>query len=155
MKRILLIEDDTILRENTAELLELSKYEVQTAENGKKGVQLTKEYLPDVIICDIMMPELDGFGVLEVLSQDPQTKSIPFIFLSAKTERKDIRKGIALGADAYLTKPFEENELIGAIESRLAKITILKDAEKNLEISPSSPTPNCSTLTNSLSNLKS
>ena len=126
LKKILLIEDDTVLRENTAELLELSNYEVRTAANGKKGVQLAKEYLPDVIVCDIMMPELDGYGVLEALSEDNVTKRIPFIFLSAKTERKDVRKGMELGADDYLTKPFKEAELIGAIESRLAKMAILK-----------------------------
>ncbi len=141
MKRILLIEDDTVLRENTAELLELSGYEVSTAANGKKGIQKSMEYLPDVIVCDIMMPEIDGYGVLEVLSQEQTTKSIPFIFLSAKTERKDIRKGMELGADDYLTKPFSESELIGAIESRLAKMAILKEAsEKKLAIDPSSET---------------
>ncbi len=128
MKRVLLIEDDTILRETTAELLELSDYEVQTASDGEKGVQVAKDYLPEVIVCDIMMPELDGYGVLKNLSQDQKTKGIPFIFLSAKTERKDIRKGMELGADDYLTKPFEEHELLGAIESRLAKIAILKDS---------------------------
>lgn len=127
LKKVLLIEDDTVLRENTAELLELSDYEVRTAANGKKGVELTKEYLPDVIVCDIMMPELDGFGVLAALSRDIQTKGIPFIFLSAKTEHKDIRKGMEHGADDYLTKPFMETELIGAIESRLAKMAILKE----------------------------
>lgn len=128
MKKVLLIEDDTILRETTAELLELSDYEVRTASDGEKGVQTAKEYLPEVIVCDIMMPELDGYGVLKRLSQDQKTKGIPFIFLSAKTERKDIRKGMELGADDYLTKPFEEHELLGAIESRLAKMAILKDS---------------------------
>lgn len=131
MKKVMLIEDDTILRENTAELLELSGYKVRTAADGKKGIIVTKEYLPDVIVCDIMMPVLDGYGVLETLSQNEKTKGIPFIFLSAKTERKDIRKGMELGADDYLTKPFEELELIGAIESRLAKMSILKDVEAN------------------------
>lgn len=129
MKKILLIEDDRILRETTAELLELSHYEVRTASDGKKGVMLAKDYLPDVIVCDIMMPGLDGYGVLQQLSSNPDTKGIPFIFLSAKTERKDIRKGMDLGADDYLTKPFEEQELFGAIESRLAKMAILRDAQ--------------------------
>ncbi len=126
-KKILLIEDDTVLRENTAELLELSGYEVRTASNGVKGVQLAKEYQPETIVCDIMMPELDGYGVLEALSKDIRTKAIPFIFLTAKTERQDVRKGMEMGADDYLTKPFEEGELIGAIESRLAKMAILND----------------------------
>jgi len=132
MKRILLIEDDTILRENTAELLELSNFKVRTASNGKLGVIAAKAYLPHVILCDIMMPELDGYGVLDVLSKDEKTNCIPFIFLSAKTEHEDIRKGMELGADDYLTKPFKESELIGAIKSRLAKIAILKDdGDKN------------------------
>lgn len=129
MKKVLLIEDDSILRENTAELLELSEFEVITASNGKKGVNIAKQVLPDVIICDIMMPELDGYDVLQQLGEDPSTKHIPFIFLSAKTERKDIRKGMNLGADDYLTKPFEESELISAIESRLARAEILKEID--------------------------
>lgn len=127
MKSVLLIEDDSVLRDNTAELLELSGYRVKTAANGKKGVTAAKEYLPDVIICDIMMPELDGYGVLRALLDEENTCNIPFIFLSAKTEYQDVRKGMQLGADDYLTKPFEENELIGAIESRMAKVAILND----------------------------
>ncbi|MEA1785185.1 response regulator [Arenibacter sp. GZD96] len=127
MKKILIIEDDTIIRENTAELLELSGFEVFTASNGVKGVAAALEHIPDVIVCDIMMPELDGFGVLDRLSSDALTKSIPFIFLSAKTERSDIRKGMELGADDYLTKPFEETELLSAIESRMARTAILRD----------------------------
>ncbi|WP_111306892.1 response regulator [Confluentibacter sediminis] len=127
MRKILLIEDDVILRENTAELLELSDYEVVTAPNGKVGLTMAKHSLPDIIVCDIMMPELDGYGVLEALAENEHTKHIPFIFLSAKTERKDVRKGMDLGADDYITKPFEEEELISAIESRLAKAAILKD----------------------------
>ncbi len=129
MNKVLLIEDDPVLRENTAELLELSDYEVYTASNGARGVAIAKEKLPDVIICDIMMPELDGYGVLEQLGEDLETKYIPFIFLSAKTERKDIRKGMNLGADDYLTKPFEESDLISAIESRLARAAILKEIQ--------------------------
>ena len=125
MKRILLIEDDRALRENTEELLELSGYAVTSAPNGKIGIERAKEQLPDIIICDIMMPEVDGYGVLEDLSTDEQTKHIPFIFLSAKTEHKEIRKGMDMGADDYLTKPFEEEDLISAIESRLAKSALL------------------------------
>ena len=127
MKRILLIEDDSVLRENTAELLELSNYKVITAPNGKIGIELALNSQPDIIICDIMMPIQDGYDVLETLSKKEATKYIPFIFLSAKTERKDIRKGMNLGADDYITKPFEEEELISAIESRLAKAAILKE----------------------------
>src|SRR3990167_7843995 len=99
MKKILLIEDDTIVRENTAEILELAHYEVKTAENGKKGAQAVKEFSPDLIVCDIMMPELDGYGVLHILSKDPATASIPFLFLTAKAEKSDLRKGMELGAD--------------------------------------------------------
>ena len=131
MKRILLIEDDNVLRENTAELLELSNYQVSTAYNGKVGIESALNSIPDIIICDIMMPELDGYNVLENLTSNKKTKHIPFIFLSAKTERKDVRKGMNLGADDYITKPFEEEELISAIESRLAKVAILKDEQKN------------------------
>src|SRR5690554_4402087 len=129
MKRILIIEDDTVLRENIAELLSLAHYEVYNASDGKKGVNTAKQLLPDVIICDIMMPELDGYGVLETLSQDAATMQIPFIFLSAKTERQDIRKGMDLGADDYIVKPFEESELLGAIKSRLARIAILNEGK--------------------------
>ncbi|MDC6389091.1 response regulator [Maribacter sp. PR1] len=125
MKQILLIEDDRALRENTEELLELSGYSVLTAPNGKIGIQSAKENLPDIIVCDIMMPLIDGYGVLEELSSDEKTKHIPFIFLSAKTEHKEIRRGMDLGADDYLTKPFEEEDLISAVESRLAKSQLL------------------------------
>lgn len=127
MKKVLLIEDDKVLRENTTELLELSEYRVLSASNGKKGVASAKEFQPDVIVCDIMMPEMDGYTVLETLATDPLMRQIPFIFLSAKTERKDVRKGMELGADDYITKPFEESELIGAIESRIARSSILKE----------------------------
>lgn len=131
MKKVLLIEDDVTVRENTAELLELSDYEVFTASNGKNGINKAKQHLPDIIVCDIMMPEIDGYGVLQALSQDPKTMYIPFIFLSAKTEHKDIRKGMDLGADDYLTKPFEEEDLLSAVESRLAKVEILKSNQKS------------------------
>ncbi|WP_103864168.1 response regulator [Aquimarina sp. I32.4] len=135
MKTILLIEDDTALRENTAELLELSNYRVITSPNGKLGIATAKEQKPDIIVCDIMMPEVDGYGVLEALSYDTCTNHIPFIFLSAKTEHKEIRKGMNLGADDYLTKPFEEEELLSAIESRLAKAAIISKMVKEQELS--------------------
>ncbi len=131
MKKILLIEDDIVLRENTAELLELSGYKAITASNGKTGVKLAKKNKPDIIVCDIMMPELDGYGALKALSKSKLTKYIPFIFLSAKTENKDIRKGMNMGADDYITKPFSEDDLISAIESRLAKASILEELRGN------------------------
>lgn len=125
MKKVLLIEDDFSLRENTAEILELSNYEVVMAPDGKVGVKHAKAHLPDIIVCDIMMPEMDGYGVLQELSSYDKTRHIPFIFLSAKTERAEIRKGMDLGADDYLTKPFDEEELLSALESRLAKAELL------------------------------
>ncbi len=131
MRKVLLIEDDTVLRENTAELLELSGYEVLTAQNGQVGIEVANKSLPNIIVCDIMMPVVDGYGVLEALSKENETKYIPFIFLSAKTERKDVRKGMDLGADDYITKPFDEEELVSAIESRLAKAAILKESRDN------------------------
>lgn len=124
-KKILLIEDDKTVRENTAELLELSNYEVETASNGRIGIEKAPVFRPDVVVCDIMMPEMDGYEVLENLSKNEVLRHIPFIFLSAKTDHKDVRRGMNLGADDYLTKPFEEEELVDAIESRLAKADIL------------------------------
>lgn len=136
MKKVLLIEDDTALRENTAELLELSNYEVTTAPNGKIGIEKAKADNPDIIVCDIMMPEIDGYGVLEALSHNTSTNQIPFIFLSAKTEHKEIRKGMDMGADDYLTKPFEEEELLSAIESRLAKAAIISKIITEQSVQP-------------------
>ncbi len=126
MKTILLIEDNDIIRENTAEILELTGYTVHTAENGKIGVEKALETKPDLVICDIMMPVLDGYGVLHIFNKNPQLTGVPFIFLTAKTERTDFRKGMELGADDYLTKPFEESELLSAIEGRLNRFANLK-----------------------------
>lgn len=126
MKRILLIEDNLDVRENTNEIMTLAGYAVQTASNGKAGVEMAQKEIPDLIICDIMMPELDGYGVLHILSKNPATSGIPFIFLTAKTEKTDIRKGMNLGADDYLTKPFDDTDLLNAIEARLHKIGLLQ-----------------------------
>ncbi|ADB37321.1 response regulator [Spirosoma linguale] len=125
MKNILLIEDNDIIRENTAEILELSGYRVTTANNGKAGIELALVDRPDLIICDIMMPVLDGYGVLHIVNKNPALTGIPFIFLTAKSERDDFRRGMELGADDYLTKPFSESELLSAIESRLNRFTTL------------------------------
>jgi len=125
MKTILLIEDSDIVRENTAELLELAGYAVRTAENGKVGVEKALATKPDLVVCDIMMPVLNGYGVLHIFSQNPQLADVPFIFLTAKTERTDQRRGMELGADDYLTKPFEETELLSAISSRLSRFSQL------------------------------
>ncbi len=126
MKTILLIEDNPDMRDNTTEILELAHYNVITAENGKQGIKLAQESSPDLIICDIMMPELDGYGVLHLLSKEPSTASIPFIFLTAKAEKNDYRKGMTLGADDYLTKPYDDVELLSAVETRLRKNNLLK-----------------------------
>jgi CRP-like cAMP-binding protein/CheY-like chemotaxis protein len=120
-KKILLIEDNPEVRENTTEILELAGYQVVSAPNGKIGVELAQQQTPDLIICDIMMPELDGYGVLHILGKKPETAGIPFIFLTAKTEKTDIRKGMNLGADDYLTKPFDDTDLLNAIEARIRK----------------------------------
>src|SRR3982750_4690342 len=126
MKKILLIEDNDDIRENTAEILELANYKVFTAENGKAGIEQAMENRPDLIVCDIMMPVLDGYGVLMTLQKNADTQNIPFIFLTAKSERNDFRKGMELGADDYITKPFTDIELLNAIDSRLKKVEILK-----------------------------
>lgn len=121
-KKIVLIEDNLEMRENIEEILELANYEVKAAENGKIGVKLIKEHQPDLILCDIMMPELDGYGVLHLISRSSETASIPFIFLTAKAEKEDFRKGMNLGADDYLTKPFDDIELLDAVEKRLNRV---------------------------------
>lgn len=126
MKVVLLIEDNVEVRENTAEILELANYTVIQAENGKIGVELAQKHKPHLIICDIMMPVLDGYGVIHLLSKNPDTASIPFIYLTAKSDRGDFRKGMDMGADDYITKPFDDIELLKAIESRLKKADLLK-----------------------------
>lgn len=118
---ILIIEDNAGIRDNIVEILELADYQVYEADNGKTGVQLAIAHLPDIILCDIMMPELDGYGVLYKLNKRPDTAAIPFVFLTAKAEHIDLRKGMELGADDYLTKPFDDMELLKCIESRLKK----------------------------------
>lgn len=120
-QNILIIEDNDDIRESTVEILELGNYVVRQASNGKEGVEMALEHVPDLILCDIMMPELDGFGVLHLLAKNPKTAVVPFIFLTAKTERIDMRRGMEMGADDYLTKPFDELELFNAIECRLNK----------------------------------
>ena len=126
MKTILLIEDNNEMRENIAEILELASFKVLSASNGKTGVEIANRQKPDLIICDIMMPELDGYGVLHILSKNPDTSTIPFIFLTAKAEKSDFRKGMNLGADDYITKPFNDVELLDAVEMRLKKNEFLK-----------------------------
>jgi CRP/FNR family transcriptional regulator, polysaccharide utilization system transcription regulator len=126
MKKILIIEDNDDIRENLAEILDLAGYQTFTAENGKIGVEQAERILPDLILCDVMMPVLDGFGTLNILHKKPQTADIPFIFLTAKSEKADFRYGMNLGADDYITKPFESNELLQVVEMRLKKSEKIK-----------------------------
>jgi len=126
MRKILIIEDNEDVRENTADLLELSGYEVAASPDGESGIRKAQTFNPDLIICDIMMPGMDGYQVLETLQKDHNTAGIPFVFLSAKADKSDVRKGMNLGADDYLTKPFEEHELLEAITSRLRRHDFLQ-----------------------------
>ncbi len=127
-KKILVIEDNIDVRENIEELLQLSGYNVFTAENGKDGISKALANNPDLILCDIMMPEMDGFGVLRILSNNPTTMNTPFIFLTAKAEKDDFRKGMGLGADDYIIKPFDDVDLLNTIEMRLNKNDRIKTA---------------------------
>jgi DNA-binding response OmpR family regulator len=127
MKKILLIEDNQDIRENTGEILELANYKVTLAENGREGITHAMKEKPDLIICDIMMPDLDGYGVLHLLSKNESLADIPFIFMTAKADRSDYRKGMEMGADDYITKPFDDIELLNAIEARLKKSAILRN----------------------------
>lgn len=126
MKKILVIEDNQAIRENTAEILELSNYRVLTAGDGKQGIEAAITGKPDLILCDIMMPKVDGFGVLHMLHKNTELRHIPFIFLTAKTDREDVRKGMESGADDYITKPFTATELLHAVESRLQKADAIR-----------------------------
>ena len=121
MQKILVIEDEKPVLTNILEILTSGGFSAIGAENGISGVQLAKEHLPDLIVCDVMMPELDGYEVLTQLRSEPATATIPFIFLTAKADKNDLRQGMTLGADDYLTKPFRRKELLEAISARLAK----------------------------------
>lgn len=121
MKTILVIEDTPAMRENIAEILGLAAYQVMQAANGKEGIELARQTRPDLILCDITMPELDGFGVLHILAKDPRLANVPFIFLTAKAEPTAFRMGMDLGADDYITKPFDDLTLLNTVEIRLKK----------------------------------
>lgn len=121
MKKILVIEDDADIRGNIIDLLNEEGYLAVGAKDGEEGIHKIWQEFPDLVLCDILMPKVDGYGVLTVVSKSPITSSIPFIFLTAKTQREDLRKGMALGADDYITKPFTRMELLQAIETRLSK----------------------------------
>ncbi len=134
MKKLLLIEDQDDLRENTEEILQLASYQVFSAKDGKQGVELAIKEKPDLILCDIMMPVLDGYGVLNMIQNIPELVHVPFIFLSAKSDRTDLRKGMDLGADDYITKPFNGTELLSAIDRRLKKYdSLISDLSGSVE----------------------
>jgi len=134
--KILIIEDEVDLADNIRSLLELRNYKVITAKDGTEGIELARKYLPDLIISDIMMPGLNGFKVKEALNLDGDTSLIPFIYLTAKVEYNDYRKGMSLGADDYLFKPFRSEDLFSSINIRLKKAETIKakfsDVEKNI-----------------------
>ncbi|QMW06228.1 response regulator [Spirosoma foliorum] len=125
MKTILVIEDVPTMRANIAEILQLAPYQVVQAANGKEGIERARQTRPDLILCDIRMPDLDGYGVLHILRKDPDLATVPFIFLTALAEAADFRVGMNLGADDYLTKPFDDISLLGAVELRLKKGPVL------------------------------
>ena len=127
MYKILVIEDETLVLANIVEILETEQFEAIGVENGQKGVQSALKMVPDLVLCDVMMPELDGYGVLKELRKNPVTARIPFIFLTALSHRKDLRQGMELGADDYLTKPFSREELLAAIAIRLEKYASIRE----------------------------
>lgn len=129
-RKILVIEDDPDIREDLTRTLILSGYNAEFAENGIEGISKAKQIRPDLIISDIMMPEIDGFEVLKILQENPETNTIPFMFLSAKSARNDIRDGMNLGADDFITKPYDIDELLEAVERRLKKKEVV-DAKYN------------------------
>ena len=134
MQKILIIEDQPDVRENIEAILELEDYETLIAENGEMGIEMAKNHQPDLILCDVMMPKLDGFGVVQALRQNPITSTIPLIFVTAKADRLSLRQGMDLGADDYLTKPFTLDELINSVKSRLSKQTLIqKDVDQELD----------------------
>ncbi|NJK27932.1 MAG: response regulator [Coleofasciculaceae cyanobacterium SM2_3_26] len=154
MNRILVIEDEETIRSNIVDLLEAEDFEAVGAENGHVGLQLARDVLPDLILCDVMMPDLDGFGVLEALRGNPQTAAIPFIFLTARADRTDMRAGMELGADDYITKPCTSSELVRAISVRLQRRSAMERSQTRNWKKPrqgwitwciTMPSPNCPT----------
>jgi DNA-binding NarL/FixJ family response regulator len=139
MKKILIIEDETEMRRNLATVLRLEKFQPLTAENGRQGVELARKERPDLILCDVMMPQLDGYAVLASLRQDPALALIPFVFLTAKGEKDDLRGGMNLGADDYLVKPVAKEELLEAITARLLRAE--QQAKREFKPDFSSPAP--------------
>lgn len=139
MKKILIIEDEPEMRRNITTILRLEGFQPVAAENGRLGVSVAKKEKPDLILCDVMMPELDGYGVIKELHNEPATMNIPFIFLTAKGEKTDIRGGMNLGADDYLTKPVDKADLLRAINTRLSRAEQLGKREFSLEFDSAAP----------------
>jgi DNA-binding NarL/FixJ family response regulator len=137
--KVLIIEDEAEMRRNLATILRLEKFTVLSAENGRIGVEIAQREKPDLILCDVMMPELDGYGVLDALRTDVGTTAIPFIFLTAKGEKGDVRHGMNLGADDYLTKPAAKADLLKAIQARMKRQT--QQARPEFKPDFSSPQP--------------
>jgi Osmosensitive K+ channel histidine kinase len=134
MTKILVIENEELIRESILELLEIEEFETLSAENGKIGLQVAQKSNPDLILCDVVMPEMDGHGVLEALRKAPETKMIPFIFLTSKADKLDLRKGMEMGADDYLIKPFTPKELLKAIATQLEKkASVQKFSQQKLD----------------------
>jgi DNA-binding NarL/FixJ family response regulator len=122
MKRILVIEDEPAMRANLRDILEMEKFQAVLAANGREGIAAARRELPDLILCDVLMPALDGYEVLAALRADPATARIPFVFLTAKGQREDVRTGMNLGADDYLVKPVKVDDLLEAIAARLERV---------------------------------
>ena len=139
MKRILVIEDEPEMRRNITVLLRYHEYDTIEAEDGRKGLELARSETPDLILCDVMMPELDGYGVLKALQQDARLALIPFIFLTARGDKDDLRSGMNLGADDYLTKPVGNQELVSAIEARLRRSELQANREFKADFSSFQP----------------
>lgn len=137
MKTILVIEDEPEMLRNMVTILEMEGFQCLRANDGRKGVATARERRPDLILCDVMMPELDGYGVLEALRSDASTTAIPFVFLTAKGDKRDVRAGMNLGADDYLSKPVDADELLAAINTRLERHKEKEQAaQANVEFEP-------------------
>jgi len=139
MKKILVIEDEPQTRRNLATILRMEGYEPLVAEDGRAGLEVAKRELPDLILCDVSMPTLDGYGVLAALREDKVTASTPFIFLTAKSEKRDLRTGMNLGADDYLTKPVPASDLLSAIAARIKREELRPPGQFNPDFSSSKP----------------
>ena len=128
MTKILVIEDEAGIRMTLSLMLKAEGFEVSVAENGRLGIEAARAKAPDLILCDINMPEMDGYGVLEQLRREPALAATPFVFLTARADRNDMRRGMNLGADDYLTKPFTRDELLGAVTARIKKQETTREA---------------------------